>query len=198
MLSAATPPASFDDDLPSYLEDVAGPVERVPGLAREVWERAVQLVAPPDTEPAPPMAPPAFAGSRVTSAAFFRMMQVPGPLLARIVDMWWERRAGSGSDGSSVSVAVGRLALSRRGANGRLLSLGGRLECPRRPRPIPVSIELWPHNGIWTRVAMQPEVGVAPSRRYFLTGHAALDQLGAELEEQAASLEAAGPQAPSS
>src|SRR3954451_10064497 len=97
VLSIAPPPIGSltqVEDLPSYLEEPAeDPFAGRHRLTRELLVRAALLIAPPDTHQTPPPPPPAFAGSGITSAAFFRMMQVPGPLLPVAFEHWWRQRS---------------------------------------------------------------------------------------------------------
>ena len=60
----------------------------------------------------------------------------------------------------------------------------GSFRSPWLRRPIPVELQMWPRFGAWTKVVLQPRSRVRPGRRYFRTGHRALDALTARLNSE--------------
>jgi hypothetical protein len=62
--------------------------------------------------------------------------------------------------------------------------MSGRLRSPWLRRPIGVELQLWPRLGAWTKVTMEPRRRVRVGRRYFRSGHGALDALTERLESE--------------
>jgi hypothetical protein len=125
---------------------------------------------PPYTETPVADPPPMRAGAFL--AAFSRMFALAPDRLASL-DEWYAAHAEHD-----------RLPVTRRLVLGppRAEGAGGwrvpaRLRSPGRFRSIPVEIVLWPRLDAWTKLNVEPQRGVRVGRRYFRSGHRALDVL---------------------
>src|SRR5262249_25336669 len=126
-----------------------------------------------DVAPAP--APP----PRQSSATFTRLTALNPALLAGLPE-WWGKRAGE-----TRVRATRRLDLDapQRDSSGTWRMYGW-LRSPWLRRPIGVELQLWPRLGAWTKLSMQPQRRVRIGRRYFRTGHRALDALTERLDAE--------------
>jgi hypothetical protein len=103
------------------------------------------------------------------SGTFFRMVDLPGELLAsRLVALW--------AAGTFVDVGQCRLVGSP-SARGDGVLIRGRWRRPLHRAALPVEIELWPHLDQWTIITLAPRRRVRLSRHYFKGGHRLLDAL---------------------
>lgn len=192
----AGPPAFHrgpEADLPAYL---SGP-DRAPFPTRPTREVAragarrlataladahAAIVAAPPLPPASGAAaftqpggwlPPSTRAPTAITGGFLRMVELPGGQLGAMVDDWWSTASKNGS--STVDHRL-RLAKPRRDHLGGV-TIAGRF---RRFAPwhwTPVVLELWPRHGRWTMITMTPQGGVFATRRYFRSGHAAIERL---------------------
>jgi hypothetical protein len=144
-------------------EDEAGALE---ALVPEPDPASEPAVDDPD-EPAPWMA--AITERPDRSGTFFRMVELPGELLApRLVGLW----------AAGAAVDVGRCRLvGRPSARGAGVMIRGRWRRPMHRTALPVEIELWPHLDRWTIITLAPRRRVRLSHRYYEGGHRLLDAL---------------------
>jgi hypothetical protein len=104
-------------------------------------------------------------------AGFLRMIPVPGDDLAPVLDAWWWQSA---SDGVARD---GRLLLGPPRREGTTWRLTGLLRVRPPHRALAVTVELWPHSRVFSRLLMVPDGRVTTSRRYFAAGNSAVDHL---------------------
>jgi hypothetical protein len=113
---------------------------------------------------------------RTMSSTFSRLIELPGPELSRVLETWWERAEAGGH----ASIA-GRLLLSPPHVDDGEWTFSGELRRVAGRRPVPMTLDLWPHNLHFTRLTMVPRTRTTPSRCYFWSGNRALDRLSFEL-----------------
>ena len=170
-------------ELPCYLEEEAAPPRPGDVRAAALKRWAVALVDRPVGDDGGAAAKPFQVPSRLASSAcFFRVVDVPGRELARVMPEWWARHEHDGwvNVGRELRLAEMDAAEAEAAAAG-VWSMRGRLWRGSLWPPTPVVIELWPHNSLWSGMSLRPGIRVVPSRRYFRTGHAGLDQLKRDL-----------------
>jgi hypothetical protein len=120
--------------------------------------------------------PPRIPGR---SGVFIRMVELPGIRLAAMLDEWWSSAAVDGCSTVGRRLRLGPPTGDARGG----WTMAGWV---RRLTPwhwAPVIVELWPRYGRWTMITMTPQASVLTTRRYFRTGHAAIDRLTRTLAE---------------
>lgn len=151
------------------------PVDRF-ALARRWWD----ATPPPSTgQAAAGRAAPA-AGTIATtvltgSTSFWRVVDVPGDQLGRVLDDWW---ASAGHDD-------GHLRLGEPyGASG-VWRLDGGLRMTPVSRWLAIDVRLASHARFWSLLELTPRRQIRPSRRYFRVGHDSLDVFATALHERA-------------
>lgn len=191
-----------EDDLPAYLsapEQAAAPTPSLE-LARAGARRLAHALAdahtaivttpprPSPPGPSPLLQPgdwlPPVRATPARSGVFIRMVELPGIRLAAMLDEWW---AAAAVDGWSPVGRRLRLAQPAGDARGGW-TVAGRV---RRLTPwhwAPVVIELWPRYSRWTMITMTPQASVLTTRRYFRTGHSAIDRFTRALAETRAAM----------
>jgi len=108
-------------------------------------------------------------------ATFSRMIALhPGRL--RGLPAWWEANEREGQ-----VVIAHRLVLGPpEPGSGDTWRMRCRLTSTS-VAPVRAELLLWPHLGSWTKLTLEPQRDVHCGRRYFRTGHRALDRLTARL-----------------
>jgi hypothetical protein len=112
---------------------------------------------------------------RVTST--FSRLTVLHPRQLSHLPAWWIPRAG---DGRLRATRRLTLAAPEQRAND-MWRMHGWLRPSRFGRRIRVDLHLWPVLGAWTKLTLEPQTRVHLGRRYFRTGHRALDDLTTRL-----------------
>jgi len=108
-------------------------------------------------------------------ATFSRMIALHPDRLAALPD-WWARNERDGL----VAIAHRLVLAAPQRAPGATWRFRTRL-VPSSVAPVRGELLLWPHLGLWTKMTLEPQRDVHCSRRYFRTGHRALDTLTARL-----------------
>jgi hypothetical protein len=116
---------------------------------------------------------------RQTSATFTRLTALHPALLARLPD-WWCARARGARVRATRHLNLDAPQRERSGT----WRMCGSLRSPWLRRNIDIELQLWPRLGAWTKVSLQPQRRVHIGRRYFRTGHRALDALTERLDEE--------------
>jgi hypothetical protein len=99
------------------------------------------------------------------SCTFWRMIDVPGDQLGRVLGAWWSRAKHDD----------GRLCLGEpRGAEGSW-QLGGSMRTTAISRRFAVEIRLSSYARYWSMLELAPRLPVKPTRLYFRVGHDSLD-----------------------
>jgi hypothetical protein len=113
---------------------------------------------------------PRTAGD-VGTAAFRRLIKVPGGQLAVVLGVWWQYAEHDD----------GHLRLDVPRPVGDAWSLSGAFRRTTIARWIPVELLLSPYADRWTLLELLPRRAVHPGRGYFRAGHRSLDRFVANL-----------------
>ena len=155
-----------DSSMPLYLDE--------PPAAKGA-ERA-EPAAPPVSH-APQTRPDVIGDGRAStySSWFFRLVPLPASRLPSLLETWW-----LGNGGGTIVTVDHRLELGPPRLERGVWTMSGGLH--RRGRhPVPLTLDLWPHNDEWSSLVLRPQARVATTSRYFRIGHRVLDCFLAEL-----------------
>jgi hypothetical protein len=115
---------------------------------------------------------PRTAGD-VGTAAFRRLIKVPGDQLAVVLGAWWQQAEHDD----------GHLRLDVPRPVGDAWSMSGAFRRTTISRWVPVELLLSPYADRWTLLELLPRRAVHPSRAYFRAGHRSLDRFVADLHD---------------
>jgi hypothetical protein len=184
-----------EDELPAYLADGEVIDGRPAVTLADLWAGARRVASTLADVPAPVAVPgPALYRSRPTdqpapraaelSARFLRLVRLPGARLAPMIDEWW----GTARGGTTTVDRRLRLAAPKGDRFGGW-TITGEVRRLTRWHWVPVVVELWPVHDRWTMITMTPRGRVVATRRYFRTGHRAIERFTDLLAHTSAALE---------
>jgi len=118
-----------------------------------------------------PTAPTAATTVLTGNASFWRVVDVPGDELGRVLGAWWLRSQHDD----------GRLCLGEpRGAD-PTWELGGTLRMTSLSKRFAVDVRISSHARYWSLLELTPRRPIRPNRLYFRVGHDSLDRFVARL-----------------
>jgi hypothetical protein len=105
------------------------------------------------------------------SASFWRVVDVPGDQLGRVLGAWWLRSTHD----------HGHLCLGEPHGTKGTWQLGGSLRLTSISKRFAVDVHLSPYARYWSLLELTPRRPIRPTRLYFRVGHDSLDLFTATL-----------------
>ena len=145
-------------------------------VARRWWDATPAVATGLDARAWP--APSAGTGATTVltgTTSFWRIVDVPGDQLGRVLGAWWVR---SNHDD-------GRLRLGEPHRVNGSWQLGGSLRVTSISRRFAVDVRLSAHARYWSQLELTPRRPIRPTPLYFRVGHDSLDLFAATLRDLA-------------